>query len=66
MKINIMATSITAMAMDLRPTFFSRKKAAPARKLTMTLLRRIMEINKAERHIRGGLATRNRYKGLRP
>lgn len=29
-------------------------------------VRRIMEINKAERHIRGGLATRNKYKGLRP
>ena len=26
-------------------------------------VRRIMEINKAERHIRGGLATRNKYKG---
>ena len=28
-------------------------------------VRRIMEINKAERHIRGGLATRNKYKGCR-
>lgn len=26
-------------------------------------VRQIMEINKAERHIRGGLATRKKYKG---
>ena len=33
------------MAMVFLPTFFSWKKAAPAAKLTMTLLRRIMEIS---------------------
>lgn len=28
--------------------------------------RRLLDINKAERHIRGGLATRKKYKGAKP
>ena len=27
-------------------------------------VKQVMEVNKAERHIRGGIATRNKYKGI--
>ncbi len=27
-------------------------------------VRRVLEVNKAQRHIRGGMATRRKYKGL--
>lgn len=28
-------------------------------------VKQVLEVNKAERHIRGGIATRNKYKGAR-
>ncbi len=29
-------------------------------------VRQVLELNKQQRHIRGGMATRNKYKGIRP